>query len=152
MAKKATLLNNGPFGSGLTSSQWSELTKAATSSPVVALLLSEYEGIYNRVIIDGLRSLYLRLEFLKTTLDQAEKILPEFVNQSPRKKTTRKSNQDQEILQGEDYDDKAWDRYAKILALYTKLLKDVEDIKRTLVKSDQETVDSEMSLITQMHK
>lgn len=139
------------FGSPYTKERFLDFEKKAKDDAVFMALLEEYQSIFNDTTIKGILVLQDQLTFMEGKLKEAKDVLPGFVNESAGKKRSSKKDEGEQDEQ-ESYDIKAWDRYDKILALYTKTLSSSEALKKTLTKADMEEVDSRRSYIGMANK
>jgi hypothetical protein len=154
MAKKTTAKPaDGQFRSPFVKSRWDTFEEKARRDNDFAALFSEYRSVYNPVVIDGIKSLIERLKFIKEQLDDAQEKLPSFVNPNGSKPRSKAKPKEGEEVDNKDdnYDDKAWDRYYKILDLYVKVLEQVEKLKKMLTKSDLAEINSGNSIIGMMN-
>ena len=162
---KAPAPASGFNGSALPKSIWDQMEEKAQTDSLFKIVFEEYQAIYRPNTINTLKVLFKHKAFLEermadftlarvAIINHTKEVPPEKPKKKPkpRKRVDPIADDPEDDYPVDDdsdqstafgYDDQAYNRYEKILALYVTVTEKIEKLKATLSKDDKEIIASE---------
>lgn len=167
---KAPAPASGFNGSAIPKSIWEQMEEKAQTDSLFKIVFEEYQAIYRPNTINTLKVLFKHKAFLEermadfteakvAIINHTKEVPPEKPKKKPKpRKRVDPIDDDLEDIEEEvdqptafGYDDQAYNRYEKILALYVTVTEKIEKLKATLSKDDKDIIATEeMSYMGEM--